>query len=42
LIKRVCGANENDALIFIGNGSTAAINLLVSKMRIKEMVDLLK
>lgn len=22
LIKRVCNANENDALIFVGNGAT--------------------
>ncbi len=24
IIKRVCGANEDDALIFVGNGTTVS------------------
>ena len=38
IIKRVCGANEDDALVFIGTGATSAINLLVAKLRIQEIV----
>lgn len=37
IIKRVCNANEKDALVFTGTGATSAVNLLVSKLRIKEI-----
>mmetsp|Transcript_40030 Transcript_40030/g.29532 ORF Transcript_40030/g.29532 Transcript_40030/m.29532 type:complete len:101 (+) Transcript_40030:222-524(+) len=37
IIKRCCNASENDALIFVGAGCTSAVNLLVNKLRIKEM-----
>jgi len=39
IIKRACNANENDALIFVGNGATSAVNLLVNKLRIKDNCD---
>jgi len=29
IIKRVCGGNENDALIFIGSGATVSIYILL-------------
>lgn len=38
LIKRNCGCDERDALVFVGTGSTSAVNLLVNKLRIKEDV----
>ena len=37
IIKRVCNANEDDALIFTGTGATSAVNLLVNKLRIREI-----
>jgi hypothetical protein len=37
IIRRVCGANEDDAVIFVGNGCTSAVNLLVEKLRIREI-----
>jgi hypothetical protein len=36
LIKRVCNANEDHACIFTGTGATAAVNLFVSKLKLKE------
>lgn len=32
IIKKSCNANENDALIFTGSGSTGAIDLLIRKL----------
>jgi selenocysteine lyase/cysteine desulfurase len=32
LIKRVCNASEEDALIFVGNGTTWAVNMLIGKL----------
>ena len=32
IIKRTCNANENDACIFVGTGTTAASNLLINKL----------
>lgn len=37
IIKRVCGANENDCLIFTGTGATSAVDTLVKKLRLKEI-----
>lgn len=28
IIKRVCGANEDDALIFVGNGTTVSAQFI--------------
>jgi len=42
IIKQACNANEQDALIFIGNGCTSAVHLLVGKLKIKEKCDALK
>lgn len=39
IIKRVCGANEDDALVFSGTGTTSAVNTLVSKLRIREICE---
>jgi selenocysteine lyase/cysteine desulfurase len=36
-IKQCVNANENDALIFIGTGATSASNLLISKLRVREL-----
>jgi selenocysteine lyase/cysteine desulfurase len=36
-IKQYINANENDALIFCGTGATSASNLLVSKLKIKDI-----
>ena len=35
IIKRVCNANEDHALIFTGTGATSAANLLISKLKLK-------
>lgn len=37
IIKKVCNANDQDALIFAGTGATFGINLMVSKLRVKEL-----
>ena len=38
IIKRCCNAPTKDyALIFIGSGSTSAINLLLAKLQVKEI-----
>ena len=43
IIKRTCNAASDDyALIFIGTGSTSAINLLVSKLKIAEICEKVK
>ena len=45
IIKRVMGCTQEDAVIFVGSGSTSASNLLVNKLKIKaysEFVDLRK
>lgn len=42
IIKRVCNANEDHALIFTGTGATSAVNLLVSKLKLKQIVDTIK
>ena len=34
-IKRVCNANEDHALIFTGTGATSAVNLFISKLKLK-------
>lgn len=36
-IKQYINATENDALIFVGSGATSASNLLVAKLRVKEI-----
>ena len=38
IIKRACGADELDVCIFTGTGSTSAVNLLVYKLRLAEIV----
>ena len=35
IIKRVCNANEDHALIFTGTGATSAVNLLISKLKLR-------
>jgi len=42
IIKQACNANEQDALIFVGNGCTSAVNMLVGKLKIKEKCDAYK
>ena len=42
IIKRVCNANENDALIFCGTGATAAVNLFVNKIKIAQIAKQVK
>jgi len=37
IIKRTCNADEKDVCIFSGNGSTQAVNLLIEKLRIREI-----
>ena len=38
IVKRCCNAPTKDyALIFIGSGSTSAINLLLAKLQVKEI-----
>lgn len=39
IIKRCCGADELDAAIFCGTGSTSAINLLIHKMRVQQICE---
>jgi len=34
-IKKICGANKLDSLIFVGSGSTGAVNLLIHKLGLK-------
>lgn len=36
-MKRVCNADEKDVCIFSGNGSTQAVNLLIEKLRIRDI-----
>ncbi len=38
ILKKILGANERDALIFVGSGATSAINMLVSKLGLRELV----
>ena len=42
IIKRCCGADEKDVCIFTGTGSTSAANLLVDKLRVKEIAQQVK
>lgn len=37
IIKRACNADENDALIFSGTGATSASNLLINKLKVKQI-----
>ena len=39
IVKRVCGADEGDVCIFTGSGSTHATNLLIDKLRVKEITE---
>jgi len=39
LIKRLCHANDEDALIFAGSGSTSGFNLLIDKLRLKKICE---
>ena len=39
IVKRVCGSDEGDVCIFTGTGTTHATNLLIDKLRVKEIVD---
>jgi len=42
IIKRVCNANEDHALIFNGTGATSAINLFISKLKLKQICEQIK
>lgn len=42
IIKRVCNANEDHALIFTGTGATSAVNLLISKLKLKQICEQIK
>lgn len=42
IIKRVCNANENHALVFTGTGATAAVNLLLNKLKLKQLCEQIK
>lgn len=42
IIKRVMGCSDQDAVVFAGSGSTSASNLLISKLKVKELADFLK
>ena len=37
LIKDCINATQDDALIFVGNGSTSATNLLISKLKLRDI-----
>lgn len=37
MIKDCLNATQDDALIFAGSGSTSATNLLISKLKLKEI-----
>ena len=39
IIKRCVGADEDDALVFCGNGATAGINVIINKLQIKQIVE---
>ena len=39
IIKRVCNADENDAMIFTGAGATSASNLLINKLKLKQICE---
>ena len=40
IIKRACNASQDDhALIFTGTGSTSGVNLLINKLRIKQICE---
>jgi len=38
-VRSVTRCNESDLVIFVGSGTTGAVNLLVNKMKIKEQVE---
>lgn len=42
IIKRVCNANEDHCLIFCGTGATSAVNLLVNRLKIKQICENVK
>ena len=42
IIKRVCNANEDHALIFTGTGATSAVNLLISKLKLRQICEQVK
>lgn len=42
IIKRVCNANEDHALIFTGTGATSAVNLFINKLKLKEICEQVK
>ena len=42
MIKKFCGADDKDALIFCGTGATTAINLLTNQMGVKNQVEYVK
>lgn len=42
IIRRVCNANEDHAVVFTGTGSTAAVNLLLSKLKLKQICEKVK
>ena len=37
IIKRVMGCTEENAVIFVGSGSTSASNLLIDKLKIRKI-----
>ena len=39
IVKRVCGADEGDVCVFTGSGTTHATNLLIEKLRVREIAD---
>ncbi len=39
IIKRVCNATEDHALVFSGTGATSAVNLFISKLKLKQICD---
>ena len=39
IIRRGCGAIEDVAVIFVGNGCTSAVILLVEKLRVREICE---
>jgi selenocysteine lyase/cysteine desulfurase len=36
-VKQYVNANENDALVFCGSGCTQASNLLINKLKLKDI-----
>lgn len=42
IIRRVCNANEDHAVVFSGTGATSAVNLLLSKLKLKQLCEQVK